>query len=95
MKFDGTINIPTVVTVLGIALTGLGAFYNVKESQSINTLAIVTLKESDVRHELALRELKAEAGGPLSEIKQDIKDLRADIKEVRAEIRDQFKRGKR
>ena len=92
MKFDGTINIPTVVTVFALATTGIGAFFNVKETQAMNQLAIVTLKEADVRHESALRELKADAGGPLAEIKQDIKDLRADIKEVRSEIRAEFKK---
>jgi predicted nucleic acid-binding Zn-ribbon protein len=92
MKFDGTINIPTVVTVMALATTGIGAFYNVKEIQSNNQQAILSLKEADMRHEAALRELKADSGGPLAEIKQDIKELRADIKEVRAEIRAEFKK---
>lgn len=92
MKFDGTINIPTVVTVFAMATTGIGAFYNVKEIQAGALQSIATLKESDLRHEAALRDLKADAGGPLAEIKQDIKDLRGDIKEVRSEIRAEFKK---
>ena len=92
MRFDGTINIPTVVTVFALATTGFGAFANIKEIQSSNKQAIGSLREADIRHELALRELKADAGGPLAEIKQDIKELRSDIKEVRSEIRAEFKK---
>lgn len=92
MKFDGTINIPTVVTVLGIAVTGLGAFFNLKEAQALNSQKIEVLQQADQRHESQLRELKSEQGGPLAEMKQDIKDLRQDVKEVRNEIRAELKR---
>lgn len=94
MKFDGTINIPTCVTVLALSVSGIGAFYNVKEVHTTNTAAIAVLKEADARHESALRELKADGNGPLADIKADIKELRAEIREVRAEIRAELKRGK-
>ena len=94
MKFDGTINIPTVVTVLALAGSGISAFYSVKEVQASNSQAIAVLKEADSRHEVALRELKADSGGPLADIKADIKELRSEIREVRAEIRAELKKGK-
>lgn len=94
MKFDGTINIPTVVTVLALAFSGISAFYSVKEVQSNNSQSIAALEKADSRHETQLRELKADSGGPLAEIKQDIKDLRTEIREVRAEIRAELKRGR-
>ena len=92
MKFDGTINIPTVVTVLAMAGSGISAFVSVRDVQTGNQQAIANLREADMRHELALRELKADSSGPLAEIKQDIKDLRSDIKEVRSELRAEFKK---
>lgn len=86
MKFDDTISIPTAFAIAALAVAGIGAFYNVKEAGAVDHQAIYSLREANLRQDVALAALKADSVGTLAEIKGDLKDLRVTMGDVKISL---------
>ena len=69
-----------------MVVASLGAFYNVKEAQAVNTQNIAVLRDTDSRHEAQLKDLKADVAGPLAELKADMKEFRLVMSDVRESV---------
>ena len=70
--FDKSINVPTVVAIVMMIAAGLGYVMHQDRRQTISEEKIITLKETDSRHENELRTLQ--------------KDIRSDILRIEAKI---------
>ena len=80
MRFDNTITLGNVLTTVGMAVMGGAAWMNMAERVTRTEQAQIVLRETDLRHEVELRTIKADNREVLLEIKADIKELRNDMR---------------
>jgi hypothetical protein len=83
MKFENTVTLGNVLTAISMTVAGAAAWTNMSERVSRIEQNQVSARETDMRHESDIREVKSENRSVLLEIKQDIKELRNDIKRVK------------
>jgi phosphoglycerate-specific signal transduction histidine kinase len=81
--FDGTINIPTVISVIGAAVCAtvfcVGLYNNVSQR-------VLLLEEHDRQQELHFQAIERDQASLRSDVKDQLKSIGADIKDTNSKL---------
>lgn len=82
-RFDGTINIPTIVTLAAALVAGIQTYNSLDRRTENNTKDIMSLQAQHLRFEQALTSARSDQAVQVQQVKTEI---RSDLSEIKSTL---------